>query len=1693
MRNRSFVKCVAAFLCSVMVITSMGSGVYAADLISDVSDGQSADTISVEGTDEGGSLSVTDTGIDEIIVDASVADAIDADEIGVDTEDISVIGDGMIPDPVDISIDRGNDATQCFTVTNGVLGVDPAWGSLTRYTRDTGNSDFTIPAECTSIPASENLFLNNKSVSTVDFVRGGNGNLDIAVGAFKGCSLTSFWAESNYTTIKNETFSGCNKLEELTIRNVTKIGDYAFEGCTNLGTKAVTMPMVDDIGKYAFKGTGFVKLDISKIAANPGAPADIISEGAFSGCKSLESVTVPSFISVIPDYCFQDCTALNEIIVNGGTAEVGKFAFYGCTALKKIEKSKFNVSVVGDSAFCDCSELASVKLPESVGEIGNKAFDGCKSLVEIELWYKTLGKSTADDIVIDEEAFPAPIPAQATIRGMDGLVKIFAETTPHVFKKYESLLGTRKITTTANFAKCAKMTTSSKGTDGNPGAAPGTKVQITIATGTQVTSPRLIRNSLKAPHVDEFKFISGDYTKQVFEFEMPYEDVCIDADFYTDKADINGATITHGIEGEEFRWKPSLNKYSVDRPGYEGQVVVYADKDSKVEIGHWMFDYSSSNTNVAIISKTGLITALGTGDATITAKYRGAVSLTVKFVVNVGEATDVKSLTLTPVLDKIGGVTVETTDRVIDEVTYEDIPVIYFSKSELENKATSFKVILNASDGKYDDNYMIKTSWISGNTKLATVSAQQTINNENTVTVNKNILGETYIRAEYKITKKESMFAYLIVRVIDITPRLSDANIEVNSRKDADDGFGGTDVIIYPYKGYEIDTTTPITLLIGETPATTTQFTGVKAKWDLPGDGAVHINLNYNRLGNEAEPVVDTPGFEYTGKQTIYICGYYDPVGTATEGEYFKVPITKLSIVNKPQKLHATLSGFINLFYNSDCYDPQTVEGHLDELPKLNDDEKDDDYDLRYINATIGQVKVTNNILSSAARVKTAELWCVDKYKAYYDWYFDPRKDKDDFEYNEDDGFADNFDIMMDPLSDKDLIIRRSDNELVYEFVNGKYIPYTSGYLVLYLYGYTKPVIQAVKLPVKTAAPAYVLSSASTAEHVLNNNAVFKFKIIDKKSKRVVVKEESCKEIWTDEDSKLAFQDAEMDGEYVSLPAVPDTNFGKNTAVILVRRNNWASTMTFKYTVSYVEKKPGAKLLPSFAQLNLAYPDKADEIVLMLDQPNAQLSVVDDEFTFIAGPSDSISIDVDDGDFSSQKKITVKQDGGAIAGAYKYAFVPHYKCGDLEEDLKMMYLVIKVYDKTPVVKLSVGNYIFNLSYGAEYAEAPSTILTLSNLPAGQKYEDAEIDLTKAEFVPIAKVAPTAMQEAIGEALCFDKDYGDNGAYYDKDTKKFYAKVKMDVDGINKSFAYLFYVNGITVNDTEIKPNTLKIKVTGVFNTPIVAVGASGAINTIDYTTGVKCVPKFKYLSAPVLDGKDAITVLDMDRYGGNYHKKSTKIYAEQDEKDPSIVYLKAIHENGGDRESEIPDVNHRVRIKYTLTNGKSIETQKDIVIRPRQLMPALKTGTTKFVFHQGADDATGFKHRTRTTTLTKTSQLKTHITAVKIADSNPDLIKKAFVIEDYEESDDEKDAHDSDYKDVKTSTLYAGDIAITCRYPELLEVGKTYDIVLETEFDGQFWKRDKFGTILQRTKKDGTKENILTDGSKVTIQAVIKD
>ena len=188
-----------------------------------------------------------------------------------------------------------------------------------------------------------------KSLKKFDGTWGRGTNL--SYGAFGGCSnLKTVNFEAGSTIVCAALFMGCDGIEEIELPDtITEIGDSAFKNCKNL----------------------------DRITMNNGI--EILESSAFEDCFSLTTINIPNTVKAISNSTFQDCTSLTEVHLSSILKEIPASTFSGCKKLTTINFPS-TLTTIGNSAFSGCESLPEAILPSGVEKIESNAFKNCKAL-----------------------------------------------------------------------------------------------------------------------------------------------------------------------------------------------------------------------------------------------------------------------------------------------------------------------------------------------------------------------------------------------------------------------------------------------------------------------------------------------------------------------------------------------------------------------------------------------------------------------------------------------------------------------------------------------------------------------------------------------------------------------------------------------------------------------------------------------------------------------------------------------------------------------------------------------------------------------------------------------------------------------------------------------------------------------------------------------------------------------------------------------------------------------------------------------------------------------------------------------------------------------------------------------------------------------------------------------------------------
>jgi len=196
------------------------------------------------------------------------------------------------------------------------------------------------------------------------------------------------------------------------VNHYTNRLDALFCGLTTI-RRVVWPDCVKAIGEHALAGSGIVSFLF---------PDEItyVGEGAFTGCKNICSVDIPSTVTELRN-AFSGCTSLVNVgdlsqlkkVDEGAFADchhlIGNVhdmtldltnvdtipikAFYECRLLQKVKLGNGLKCISGnvgdyywsDGSFRGSFNLSRINLPEGLTEIGGSAFQGCVSLTDVTL------------------------------------------------------------------------------------------------------------------------------------------------------------------------------------------------------------------------------------------------------------------------------------------------------------------------------------------------------------------------------------------------------------------------------------------------------------------------------------------------------------------------------------------------------------------------------------------------------------------------------------------------------------------------------------------------------------------------------------------------------------------------------------------------------------------------------------------------------------------------------------------------------------------------------------------------------------------------------------------------------------------------------------------------------------------------------------------------------------------------------------------------------------------------------------------------------------------------------------------------------------------------------------------------------------------------------------------------------------
>ena len=265
---------------------------------------------------------------------------------------------------------------------------------------------------------------------------------------FNNTLLTEVTFDSDITEVPIATYAGVKSITKITIpEQITILNGYTFTNCTNVtqidfnainitkilssnnpfknvgyNTEGVTLNIgsnVTQIPKYLFDDS---KCKLSTINFPDNGKCSKIGFSAFEGISSLQSITIPVYITEFESEAFRNCSVLTEVYYKGtkeqwesitfanvnsspccngaslyfngtkvtsvvfpeGTETTPFCSYSGCKDIISITLPS-TLKKIESFTFYNCTGLKEITIPEGVERIANGAFYNCTGLIEINI------------------------------------------------------------------------------------------------------------------------------------------------------------------------------------------------------------------------------------------------------------------------------------------------------------------------------------------------------------------------------------------------------------------------------------------------------------------------------------------------------------------------------------------------------------------------------------------------------------------------------------------------------------------------------------------------------------------------------------------------------------------------------------------------------------------------------------------------------------------------------------------------------------------------------------------------------------------------------------------------------------------------------------------------------------------------------------------------------------------------------------------------------------------------------------------------------------------------------------------------------------------------------------------------------------------------------------------------------------
>ncbi len=488
----------------------------------------------------------------------------------------------------------------------------------------------------------------------------------IGANAFKNCtSLKNLpvttkgkVAMTLVSEIKDGTFQGCKALKTADLsaaKNISSVGSHAFEDCAAL-TKVIlpNASNLTNLGESAFnKCTALNLVTISATATNSRLPSSIVSVGktAFAN-TALKNMTIvkpknKDFQNIIGEGAFTDCKKLKSVDLSGSNLISLEKNLFANDELLTSVKLPTTLDTIGDSAFKNCVKLSTINsttkgtavIPKNVKTISNLAFADCHCIAKMTI------PAATDNISMSAWNFSFTYTQDDLKKGVINPLKAIVIDSKNA--NYKSINGVMyskdgsKLLMYPVMKQGKNFTVPSSVTEIGAGAFSSNNyiANVTIPTSVKTISSKAFNRCEGLRTVKYGNNKTVNFTYDAFSGLTGKPKVA----FYAS----SGSTAqTYAESNSSYIAFVDNNKMVSKITFEEGQMLFICRTSGRYTLNPLLttkngqkttdvLEFTSSNTDVALVDNEGNITPRKSGKAVVTVKTASGVSATI--TVNVGE------------------------------------------------------------------------------------------------------------------------------------------------------------------------------------------------------------------------------------------------------------------------------------------------------------------------------------------------------------------------------------------------------------------------------------------------------------------------------------------------------------------------------------------------------------------------------------------------------------------------------------------------------------------------------------------------------------------------------------------------------------------------------------------------------------------------------------------------------------------------------------------------------------------------------------------------------------------------------------------------------------------------------------------------------------------------------------------------